>query len=68
MKFKMNNRNWEIVETPSEWLLAEYKKEYENQLCFYNNETLTLCALRTRFKRKGISNPTQEAKKYLLNK
>ena len=44
----------------------EYQKEYENQLCFYNGETLTLNALRKRFKRKGLSNPTIEAKKYLL--
>ena len=41
--------------------------KYYNQLCFYNGETLTLCALRTRFRRLGISNPTQEAKKYLKN-
>ena len=40
--------------------------KYNNQLCFYNGETLTLCALRTRFKRKGIPNPSAEAKKYLL--
>ena len=44
----------------------EYNKEYRNQLCFYNGETLTLNALRTRFMRKGITNPTAEAKKYLL--
>ena len=44
----------------------EYQKEYHNQLCFYNGETITLCALQTRFRRKGISNPTQEAKKYLI--
>ena len=42
------------------------KKKYNNQLCFYNGETLTLCALYTRFQRAGIPNPTQEAKKYLL--
>ena len=41
------------------------QKQYNSKLCFYNGETLTLCALRTRFRRKGISNPTQEAKKYL---
>ena len=41
-------------------------KEYNNQLCCYNNETLTLCALRERFKKQGIEHPTQEAKKYLL--
>ena len=44
----------------------KYKKEYENQLCFYNGETLTLHALRTRFWRQGIINPTIEAKKYLI--
>ena len=42
------------------------KKKYNNQLCCYNCETLTLCALSMRFRRKGISNPTAEAKKYLL--
>ena len=44
----------------------EHKKQYENQLCFYNGETLTLNALRKRFRRRGIDHPTQEAKKYLL--
>ena len=41
-------------------------KKYSNQLCFYNGETLTLDALRCRFKRMGIPHPTVEAKKYLL--
>ena len=40
--------------------------KYDNQLCFYNGETLTLNALTMRFKRKGIPHPTLEAKKYLL--
>lgn len=44
----------------------EYQKEYQNQLCFYNGEVLTLCALSKRFSRAGIDHPTQEAKKYLL--
>ena len=44
------------------------KKQYDNQLCLYNGETLTLCALRTRFKKLGIEHPTIEAKKYLLVK
>ena len=44
----------------------EYHKQYQNQLCFYNGETLTLNALRKRFRRMGISNPTAEAKKYLI--
>ena len=40
--------------------------KYDNQLCFYNGETLTLAALSMRFKRQGLSNPTAEAKKYLI--
>ena len=44
----------------------KYKKEYDNQLCFYNGETLTLCALRNRFRKMGIPHPQIEAKKYLL--
>ena len=50
----------------------KYKKEhdnkYYNQLCYYNGQTLTLNALRTRFQRAGIPHPQLEAKKYLLNK
>ena len=44
----------------------QYQKEYNNQLCFYNGQTLTLSALSMRFRRAGLSNPTQEAKKYLI--
>ena len=44
----------------------KYCKEYKNQLCSYNGQTITLHALRTRFWRAGLSNPTQEAKKYLI--
>ena len=44
----------------------EYCKEYYSQLCFYNGETLTLHALQTRFWRRSIPHPTQEAKKYLI--
>ena len=44
------------------------KKEYQNQLCCYNGETLTLNALYQRFRRAGIEHPIIEAKKYLLNK
>ena len=40
--------------------------KYNSQLCFYNGETLTLQALRERFRRKGIEHPTIEAKKYLI--
>ena len=35
MKFKMNNRIWEIKEVDKDWLLTEYKKEYEDGIyCF----------------------------------
>lgn len=44
----------------------EHDKEYQNQLCSYNGEELTLGALRTRFRRAGIPHPTLEAKKYLI--
>ena len=43
-------------------------KKYNNQLCCYNGQTLTLNALSTRFRRMGIDHPTLEAKKYLFNK
>ena len=46
----------------------EYQKEYDNQLCCYNGEVLTLCALAARFRKAGIPHSTIEAKKYLLNK
>ena len=46
----------------------KYKKEYNNQLCCYNGEELTLTVLKTRFQRAGIPHPQIEAKKYLLNK
>lgn len=44
----------------------ELQKKRDSQLCFYNGETLTLLALRCRFKRAGIKHPTIEAKKYLI--
>ena len=40
--------------------------KYDNQLCCYNGETLTLNALKQRFRRKGIPHPTIEAKKYII--
>ena len=42
--------------------------KYNNQLCFYNGETITLHALSMRFWSQGIEHPTQEAKKYLIKK
>ena len=42
------------------------QNKYDNQLCSFNGETLTLCALSARFERMGIPHSTIEAKKYLL--
>ena len=39
---------------------------YENQLCYFNNEVLTLATLSMRFIKAGIQHPTLEAKKYLI--
>lgn len=39
---------------------------YENQICCYNNEVLTLATLSMRFIKAGIEHPTIEAKKYLI--
>lgn len=51
----------------------QYKEErnlkdynYNHQMCFYKDETLTLGALKKRFIRKGIEHPVIEAKKYLI--
>ena len=44
----------------------KYKEEYNNQLCFYDGEAITLTALKTRFGRAGIPHPVLEAKKYLV--
>lgn len=40
--------------------------KYNNQLCNFNGETLTLNALYMRFYRAGIPHPQLEAKKYLI--
>ena len=42
------------------------QKQYYNQLCCYNGETLTLNALSMRFRRMGIDHPALEAKKYII--
>ena len=47
--------------------LAKYKA-YNNRLCLYNGETLTLNALALRFRQRGIANPYKEAKNYLIEK
>lgn len=44
----------------------EYMKEYSNQLCSYNGEALSLCALAKRFRKAKVEHPTLEAKKYMI--
>ena len=62
---QMNAKGWDIERRKESQ--KKYNKEYDNQLCFYNSETLTLSALRQRFSKAGIDHPVLEAKKYLLN-
>ena len=45
---------------------ADSIKQYQNQQCLYENELLSLNALRLRLFKQGIEHPTQEAKKYLI--
>lgn len=44
----------------------QYQKQYNNQLCYFNGQTLTLNTLSMRLRKAGISKPTKEAKKYLI--
>ena len=46
----------------------EQIKQKNNQLCLYEGQTMTLCALSSRFKRQGIDHPTLEVKKYIIKK
>ena len=62
---KEYNKEYEKTDKRKE-SLRKANNKYQNQLCCYNNEILTLAALSTRFRRQGISHPTQEAKKYLI--
>ena len=43
-------------------------KAYNNRVCLYKGETLTLNALALRLRQQGIPQPTLEAKKYLIVK
>lgn len=60
-------REVEWSKTYKEKYLKLHIHQYYHQLCSYNDEILTFDALRTRFRRSGTSNPTAEAKKYLIN-
>ena len=48
--------------------MKETNKEYQNKLCCYNGEILTLRSLYMRFRRARMPNPDIEAKKYLIKK
>ena len=68
-RYKETQKEYQKEYQKSEKYKESHKKadnKYQNQLCCYNGEVLTLCALSSRFYRAGISNPTVEAKKYLL--
>ena len=69
-RYKEYNKSDKVKESKKKYEKSakgkESKKKYYNQLCNYNGETLTLNALSTRFRRKGIDHPVIEAKKYLV--
>ena len=64
-KGRNTERRKEWKKTNRDKQLAKMK-DYNNRICFYEGETLTLNALSKRFRRQGIANPCKEAKKYLL--
>lgn len=47
-------------------VFKQHQKQYDKQQCLYENEILSLNALRKRFAKKGLEHPTKEAKKYLI--
>ena len=46
----------------------EYQNKYNNQLCSYNGETISLATLAKRFQRAGVEHSAKEAKKYIIKK
>ena len=65
-KFKEYQKEYYKSERGKE-SLKKAQNKYQNQLCSYNGEILTLGTLSKRFQRAGIPHPQIEAKKYLLN-
>lgn len=65
-KYKESRKEYRKTEKGCE-AYRKANKKYYSQLCLYNGETLTLCALYLRFSRAGIENPRIEAKKYLIH-
>ena len=74
--YNSNNANGLNVERYKDYKKSDKCKEskkkarnkYNNQLCYYNGETLTLNTLSARFYRAGIEHYTLEAKKYIIKK
>ena len=69
MKPTYNDRNangWNIERYKEKYQKSDKHKYYNNQLCSYNGEILTLTALSKRFQRSGIEHSTKEAKKYII--
>ena len=64
-RYKENKKEYSKSEKGKE-IHRKSSNKYQNQLCRYNDQTLTLNALSQRFERQGIDHPTLEAKKYLL--
>lgn len=58
-------KNKAYYDTHRDECLAK-KNIYQNKLCLYEGETLTLTALSKRFFRQGIPHARLEAKKYLI--
>ena len=51
------------------WNCDKYKEcqnKYNNQLCSYNGEIISLATLAKRFQRSGIEHSAKEARKYLV--
>ena len=65
-KYKETQRKYQKSDKCKEYQ-KKYQKEYQNKLCSYNGETLTLRALYLRFQKAGIEQSTIEAKKYIIN-
>ena len=64
-KYKEYKKEYQKTEKGKE-SQKKASNKYNNQLCCYNGETLTLNALVIRFWKQGIPHPNIEAKKYLL--
>ena len=64
--YNYTKENADKIRQQQKEYIKQYQKQYNNQQCLYEDELLSLNALRIRFSKKGIEHPTQEAKKYLI--